>query len=182
MEDTEELRRSSICRTQLSPSHWQEARFYGEAEQSSTDEEGTEMTCKSAIMTANTSSQELLANAPIPFGSIVRRYGRFCNLAGSDIVIGDYCSDEGCGYYKVDCSVTLQPTAEGNVTVQLYVNGEPYSGASAAQTVAAAGDTVTLSFPAIVRLFGCCTFANLQVCIGEETATMTNYVFTVEKI
>lgn len=135
------------------------------------------MSCSSAIYTANTTPQELLANAQIPFGSIVRRFGRNVNLDGFGITM---CGD---GYYKCDCSVTLEPTEAGPVTAQLYVNGEPYPGAIATGTVAAAGDSINLSFPAIVRLRRCGdNSATLGVRLGDEGATVTNMAFTVEKI
>lgn len=140
------------------------------------------MSCNSALYTANTSEQAILANAQIPFGTIVRRFGRFCDVNGSDVVIGDCCTRDGNGYYKVNCSVTLEPTAIGNVSVQLYLNGEPYTGAVATGYSAAEGNPVNLSFPAIVRLYGCCNRATLQVRLGEEGATVTNMAFSVEKI
>jgi len=140
------------------------------------------MSCNSAIYTANTSEEALLAGAQIPFGSTIRRFGRFANVNGSDIVIGNCCSDEGCGYYDCDCSVTLEPTEAGNVSAQLYLNGQPYVGAFATGTAAAAGDPVTLSFGAIVRLFGCCRQGTLQVRLGAEGATVTNMAFKVVKL
>jgi hypothetical protein len=139
------------------------------------------MSCNSALYTANTSEQELLANAQIPFGTIVRRFGRFCNIQGSDVVIGDCCSKDGNGYYSVDCSVTLEPTAIGNVSAQLYVNGEAYPGAQATGYSATAGNPVNLSFPAVVRLYGCCNLATLQIRLGDEGATVTNMGFRVKK-
>ncbi len=140
------------------------------------------MSCNSALYMANTSEQDLAANAQIPFGSIVRRFGRFCNVQGSDVVIGDCCSKDGLGYYSVDCSVTLEPTAIGNVTAQLYVNGEPYPGALQTGYTAAAGNPVPLSFPAVVRLYGCCNLATLQIRLGDEGATVTNMAVRVEKL
>ncbi len=140
------------------------------------------MSCNSAIYTANTSEQALLAGAQIPFGSIIRRFGRYVNVNGSDIVIGDCCSKDGNGYYAIDCSVTLEPTAIGNVTAQLYVNGEPYPGALQTGYTAAAGNPVPLSFPAVVRLYGCCNLATLQIRLGDEGATVTNMAVRVEKL
>ena len=140
------------------------------------------MSCNSAIYTANTSEQAILANAQIPFGTIVRRFGRFANVQGSDIVIGDCCSRDGNGYYECNCSVTLEPAAIGSVTAQLYLNGEPYPGAIATGYSATAGNPVNLSFPAIVRLFGCCNLGTLQVRLGDEAATVTNMAFTVKKV
>lgn len=139
------------------------------------------MSCNSALYTANTSEQALLANAQIPFGTIVRRFGRFCNVQGSDVVIGDCRSKDGNGYYNVDCSVTLEPAAIGSVSAQLYVNGEPYLGAVQTGYAATAGNPVPLSFTATVRLFGCCNLTTLQVRLGDEAATVTNMGFRVEK-
>lgn len=135
------------------------------------------MSCNSAIYTANTTPQELLGNAQIPFGAIVRRYGQNVNLDGFGITL---C---GKGYYKCDCSVTLEPTAIGNVSAQLYLNGEPYPGAIATGYSAAAGNPVNLSFPAIIRLYGCCEdSAMLSVRLGEEGATIQNMAFSAVKI
>ncbi len=142
------------------------------------------MSCNSAIYTTNTSEQALLGGAQIPFGNIVRRFGRFVNVQGSDIVIGDCncCSNDGNGYYAIDCSVTLEPTAIGNVTAQLYVNGQPYEGALQTGYSAAAGNPVPLSFPAIVRLYGYTNLATLQIRLGDEGATVTNMACRVVKL
>jgi len=135
------------------------------------------MSCSSAIYTANTTPQVLLGNAQIPFGSIIRRYGKNLDLNGFGITA---CGD---GYYKCDCSVTLEPTAIGEVSAQLYVNGEPYPGAIQTGYATAAGNPVALSFPAIIRLRKCCDSAStLSVRLGEEGATVTNMAFSVEKI
>lgn len=140
------------------------------------------MSCNSAIYTANTSEQALLGGAQIPFGTTIRRFGRYADINGSDIVIGDCCTKNGTGYYMVDCDVTLEPSAIGNVTAQLYVNGAPYPGALQTGYSAAAGNPVPLSFHAIVRIFGECSLATLQVRLGEEDATVTNMGFRVVKL
>lgn len=139
------------------------------------------MTCNSAIYTENTTDQALLANAQIPFGSIIRRFGRYCDVNGSDIVIGDCCSKNGNGYYMVDCSVTLEPTAIGNVSAQLYMNGRPYT-APVSGYSAAAGNPVNLKLCPVVRLFGECNLATLQVRLGDEAATVTDMQFRVVKL
>lgn len=135
------------------------------------------MSCNSAIYTANTSSQALLENAQIPFGSIIRRFGKHVNLDGFGITM---C---GAGYYKCDCSVTLVPSAIGNVSVQLYFNGDPYPGAVATGYAATAGNPITLSFPAIIRLYGCgAESGTVGVRLEDQAATVTNMAFTMEKI
>ena len=81
-----------------------------------------------------------------------------------------------------NCSATLSPETAGNLSVQLYVNGEPYP-AAVATGYAAAGNPVNLSFPAIVRLKGCAdSSATLAVRLGDNGATVNNMAFSVEKI
>ena len=135
------------------------------------------MSCNSAIYCVNTTSQSLLANAQIPFGTIVRRFGRFVNLDGFGITL---C---GQGYYECNCSVTLEPAAIGNVSVQLYLNGEPYPGAIATAYVATADEPINLSFPAIIRVKGCeeDTASTVMVRLGAA-ATIDNMAFTAKKI
>ena len=140
------------------------------------------MSSNSAIYMANTDEQELSANSQIPFGAIVRRFGRFINVQGSDVIIGDSASRDGNGYYKCDCSVTLKPSAIGSVTVQLYLDGEAYPGAMASGYSMTPNCPVNLSFPAIIRLYGGCDSATLQIRLGEEAATVTNVAFAMEKI
>lgn len=136
------------------------------------------MTCNSEIYTANTTPQALLGGAQVPFGQIVRRYGRFINLEGQNIV----CCEPG--YYDVDCNLTLEPTAIGPVSAQLYVNGEPYPGAIQTGYATAAGNPVPLSFHPSVRVRKCCCgdgAVTLAVVLGEEGATVTNMGFRAKK-
>ena len=135
------------------------------------------MSCNSAIYCINTVSQTAPANSKVPFGTIVRRFGRFVNLDGSAITL---C---GQGYYECNCSVTLRPVAIGNVSAQLYLNGEPYPGAVATTYSAIAGVPVNLSFPAIIRMKGTEDDApyTVDIRLGAE-ATIDNMSFTAKKI
>jgi len=101
------------------------------------------MSCNSAIYTVN-SNVDVAANGAIPFGSIVRRFGRNIQLSGSDITV---C---GMGYYDVECSVTLTPVGAGDIGVQLYADGAPIPGALAT-TTGTAGDPINLSITSLVR-------------------------------
>lgn len=141
------------------------------------------MSCNSAIYTSNTSNQEVAVNSQIPFGSVIRRFGKYVNLVGSDVVIGDACSKDGNGYYKCNCSVTLLPGATGSVTAQLYLNGQPYEGAIASQYAETVDEPVNISFSCLVRLWGCCPkTANLQVWLSGVAGNIVSMPFTVEKL
>ena len=134
------------------------------------------MSCKSLIYTAMQTSTAVAVNGIIPLGTIVRRYGCNCNLNGNGIAIN------GQGYYDVDVSVEAVPDAAGTVTVQLLKDGVAVPGATAAATVAAVANTVTLAFPATVRLGCCSTGSVLTLLLTGAASTVNNVAARVEKI
>lgn len=126
------------------------------------------MSCPSLIQTAN-ANFSVAADGSIPFGNIVRRYGKFVNLNGNDIIA---C---GNGYYQVVLSITLTPTAAGLIGVQLYAGGTPVSGANASETATADG-VVNLFVVTTVRVMGNCCDDNcvpisLQLVTPEGVTT-----------
>lgn len=134
------------------------------------------MSCKSLIYTAMQTPTAVAVNGIIPLGTIVRRYGCNCNLNGNGIAIN------GQGYYDVDVSVEAVPDAAGTVTVQLLKDGVAVPGAIAAATVAAVANTVTLAFPATVRLGCCSTGSVLTLLLTGAASTVNNVAARVEKI
>lgn len=133
---------------------------------------------KSALYVANTSNQTVQVDGIISPGTIVRRFGPNIGLAGNAIQIS------GPGYYEFNASITIAPTAEGEVTVEIYKDGLPLQGASATQTAAAAGDSINLSISAIVREFcTCCDgLSNFTFVLTGTESTVTNMAVTVEKL
>ena len=109
---------------------------------------------KSLIQVANQSNVTIGVNSIIPLGSVQRRYGCNLRLSGNGIE----CSGEG--YYKVDASVSVSPTAVGPVTVALYNNGVQIPGAIAYGSVATADTPVTLAIVATLRQSCCCDSAD----------------------
>lgn len=134
------------------------------------------MSCKSLIYTAMQTPTAVAVNGIIPLGTIVRRYGCNCNLNGNGIAIN------GQGYYDVDVSVEAVPDAAGTVTVQLLKDGVAVPGATASATVAAVANTVTLAFPATVRLGCCSTGSVLTLLLTGAASTVNNVAARVEKI
>lgn len=134
------------------------------------------MSCKSAIFVSNTGAQTVALGGTIDLGSIIRRFGCAVNLNGNGITLG------ASGYYKTDVSVTAAPTAAGVVTVSLYLDGVAVPGATASATAAAAGDSVVLAFPALVRLVGQNTGGALTLVLSGEASTVENVAVVVEKI
>ena len=129
---------------------------------------------KSLIQTASQSSLNLSVGAIIPLGSILRRYGCNCRLNGDSIEC------EGEGYYKIDGTVTLQPTEVGNVSVALYRNGvivgTPVSG-----TVAAIDDSITLPIISTVRESCCGNPSQLTLVLLENGSSGSSVSLRVEK-
>ena len=137
------------------------------------------MSCKSGIYVVNTTTGTSIGigGTYVP-STVIRRYGKYCQLGGNGVSIGN-CAG-GAGYYDVDASVSVAATAVGEVTATLYKDGAPVQGATASAT--AIGDVVTLPISALVRLNCDCDTANLTIVIGGQAVTTQNLAFVVEKI
>ena len=131
---------------------------------------------RSLIQVANQSSATVAAGSIIPLGSVQRRYGCNCKLSGNAIEIA------GEGYYEVEASVSVAPTAAGPVTVALYNNGTQIPGAVAYGAVSTAGNSVALPLVATLRQGCCCDSADNLTCILVEGAgTVRNISLRVVK-
>ena len=131
---------------------------------------------KSLIQVANQSSQAVSANSIISLGSTQRRYGCNLRLSGNGIEV------TGEGYYKVDASVSVAPTAEGVVTVAIYSNGAQIPGAIAYGSVSTASNPTTLSMNTTIRHSCCCDSAdNLTLVLLAGAGDVTNVSMRVEK-
>ena len=131
---------------------------------------------RSLIQVANPSTQTVAVNSIISPGSVQRRFGCNCRLSGNAVEVA------GEGYYMVDGTVTVAPTAAGNVTVGLSVNGSILPGAVGYGNAAAAGDPVTVPIVATIRQ-GCnCDSAdNLTLVLLAGAGSVQNVSLRVEK-
>lgn len=130
---------------------------------------------KSAIYTANTVSTAVAVNGIIPVGSTVRRFGQNIRQDGNTITVS------GPGYYLVNVSATVAPTAAGTVTIIGQKDGVAVSGATAAETTAAAATTVNLSLAYIVRNT-CCNSSILSFVLGGAASTVSNLAVSIVKL
>lgn len=133
------------------------------------------MSCKSALYTAMQTPTAIPVDGILPLGSIIRRYGCDANLNGNAVNITN------AGYYDVDVSVTVSPTAAGTVTVTLFRDGVAVPGATAS-AAAAAGAPVTLAFPALVRQACCASGSALTLVLTGAAATVDNVALRVQRI
>lgn len=134
------------------------------------------MSCNSAIYTVNQTGAALAANAQVPFGSAIRRFGKNLRLDGDSITV---C---GSGYYDLEVSATIEPTAAGPVTIQAYLNGSPIQGAFATETAAAAGDAVNPCISCMFRISCCDSSDVLTLRLGDEGGTIVNVAAVVTKV
>lgn len=129
---------------------------------------------RSLIQTVSAGPQTVAELGTISLGTTTRRFG--CNLALS----GDAIECSGPGYYTVTASLVVAPTAAGVISVELYKNGAPVTGAISTTTVAAANDPASLSIVGTVRL-GCCETGTLTLVLTEGAGSVENVAVRVEK-
>lgn len=130
---------------------------------------------KSLIQVANQSSQNVAVNSIIGLGSTQRRYGCNLRLSGNGVEV------TGEGYFKIDASVSIAPTAEGNVTVAVYNNGVQIPGAIAYSSVATANNNTNLSICSTIRKMCCDSADNLTLVLLEGAGVVNNVSMRVEK-
>ena len=131
---------------------------------------------KSAIYTANTTTTTVTPTNIIPLGTTVRRYG--CNI----IQEGNAITVTGKGYYFISGTITLEPTAVGDVSVSALVDGVNIVGATGSGAIATVGDSVTIPITAIVRNTCDCVKSAITFVLNEGTANVTNIAVNVIKL
>lgn len=130
---------------------------------------------KSAIYTTNVSNPTVAVGGIVPVGSTTRRYG--CNIRQD----GNAITLCGQGYYLVNVSATVAPTAAGTVSLTAQKDGVAIIGATAAQTVAANG-VATLNITAIIRNACGCDGSLLSLALDGVASVVNNLAVTVEKL
>jgi len=99
---------------------------------------------KSAIQLINSTSQAVIENGTINMGSIIYRFGPNLTAGNGSLIIA------GAGYYSVNVSATILPSAAGQVTMELYQNGNPIKGAIVSENAASTTVPITLTLPPIM--------------------------------
>lgn len=130
---------------------------------------------RSAIYTANTTPTALAVGSIIPVGTTVRRFGQCIRQDGNTITLA------GPGYYLVNASATVAPTAAGTVSVIGQKDGVAVIGATASATTSAAAELANLSLNFIVRNVGCGS-SILSFALGGAESTVSNLAVTVTKL
>ena len=131
---------------------------------------------RSAIYVANSFNQTIDVDGLIGLGSVIRRFGPNLSLAGNAI------QATGQGYYDLDASITVTPSAAGTVTVTAYANGVAIPGATASETVAETDTTVNLSIDALYRLICPCEDINITFVLTGAASVVNNIAVEVNKL
>ena len=131
---------------------------------------------KSAIYTTNTTAPTIAVDGIIPVGTTTRRYG--CNIRQD----GNAITLCGQGYYLVNVSATVTPTAAGTVSVTAQKDGVDIVGATGSETVAAVSNAANISITAIVRNACGCDSSILSFILGGVAAVVDNFAVTVYKL
>ena len=135
---------------------------------------------KSEIYVANVNTQAVAAGGAINLGTIIRRFGNNAccvpalNLSGGNVVVNQP------GYYDVTANVTVEPTAEGPVTVAVYQDGVEVHGAVATNTAGIASAATSVCIPASIRLYCGTASSTISLVLVAGAGNVTNAALLVE--
>ena len=130
---------------------------------------------KCTIYTTNTSSPTIAIGDIIPVGVTSRRYGPNIKQDGNAITL------YGQGYYLINVSATVSPTAAGTVSVTAQKDGVAIIGATGSQTVALNG-MANIGITAVVRNACGCDSSILSFVLGGTASVVNNLAVTVVKL
>lgn len=133
---------------------------------------------KAYAFIANNTSQTITGGGAINPGAASHGFG--CTCGGYTIqVSGNNINLRNSGYYDVVVGATVSNSDAGNVTLALYQDGQQI--ASGTETIAAANDPASISFPAGVKV-NCSSALTLVVSATAGNPIVTNVYTTVEKL
>lgn len=133
---------------------------------------------KALAFISNNTSQTITGGGVVNPGTAQHGFGCACcghtiQLSGTNINLRE------SGYYQVDVGATVSATDAGNVTLSLYQDGALV--AQGSETIAAANDPASISFPASVKV-NCSSVLTLVVTSTAGDPIVTNIYTAVEKV
>lgn len=138
------------------------------------------------LNTYTNTSLAVATDAPITFNNnAIHTCGPVSHAAGTPSIVLS-----GTGHYLVafNGSAAITDTTAGNISVQLYVNGEAYPGAQGTIYSATADQDGNINFITLVRVLpNCCAIRDnspltLTVVNTGLAATFTNAALTVMRV
>ena len=133
---------------------------------------------KAYAFIANNTSQTIIGGGVVNPGTAQHGFG--CTRCGKTIAgNGTNINLAECGYYDVEIGATVSATAVSNVTLSLYQDGALL--AQGSETIAAANDPASISFPAGVKV-NCNSVLTLVVTASAGDPIATNIYSTVKTV
>lgn len=133
---------------------------------------------KAFAFIANNTAQTITGGGVVNPGTAVHGFG--CTCCGRTIQLnGTNINLRESGYYQVDVGATVSASDAGNVTLSLYQDGALV--AQGSETISAANDPASISFPAGVKI-NCNSVLTLVVTSTAGDPIVTNIYTTVEKV
>lgn len=133
---------------------------------------------KAFAFIANNTPQTITGGGVVNPGTAVHGFG--CTCCGRTIQLsGTNINLRETGYYSVDVGATVSASDAGNVTLSLYQDGALVTQGS--ETISAANDPASISFPAGVKV-NCNSVLTLVVTSTAGDPIVTNVYTTVEKV
>ena len=133
---------------------------------------------KAFAFIANNTAQTITGGGVVNPGTAVHGFG--CTCCGRTIQLsGTNINLRETGYYSVDVGATVSASDAGNVTLSLYQDGALV--AQGSETISAANDPASVSFPAGVKV-NCNSVLTLVVTSTAGDPIVTNIYTTVEKV
>lgn len=126
---------------------------------------------------SNSTSQTITVGGVVNPGTAVHGFG--CTCCGRTIQLsGTNINLRESGYYKIDVGATVSATAAGNVTLSMYQDGALV--AQGSETIAAANDPASISFPAGIKV-NCNSVLTLVATATAGDPIVTNVYTTIDK-
>lgn len=133
---------------------------------------------KALAFISNNTSQTITGGGVVNPGTAQHGFGCTCcgrtvQLSGTNINLRE------SGYYQIDVGATVSASDAGNVTLALYQDGDLV--AQGSETISAANDPASISFPASVKV-NCSSVLTMVVTATAGDPIVTNIYTTVEKV
>ena len=124
------------------------------------------------LLTAMANDTLVAAGGTVPLGSAVHGCGNAIKLFGNSVQLREK------GYYNIDLSATVAVTGTDELDITMYQDGVAVANATAGATPTAAGDSVNISLPWIVRKGCCCDATSISFAAGAA-GTFSNVICKV---
>lgn len=137
---------------------------------------------KAYAFIANSTSQTITGGGVVNPGIAQHGFGKTSCGCSCEYIVqvnGNNINLKEGGYYDIEIGATVSATAAGNITLSLYQDGALI--AQGSETISAASDPASISFPAGVKV-NCNSVLTLVATSTAGDLIVTNVYTTVTKV